>query len=75
MEKDTRDQLRLMMKQAFAVSGASQKSVAEDLGMSPQTMYNIMNCGNMTFAKLSEIADRLGFDVVLRDRESGRIIY
>ena len=62
------------IKMALLDKGIQQKELARRLGYEGKnTIYNMMKRDNMTFAVVEKWADILGCDVVLRDRESGKI--
>lgn len=46
--------------------------IAEMIGLPAQTFYNKLSRDTMKFDDVEKIADLLGCDVVLRDRESGK---
>lgn len=46
--------------------------LAERIGMKRQAFYNKMNRDNMKYSEVQRIADFLGCDVILKDRESGK---
>lgn len=47
--------------------------IAEQLEMDKQVFYNWLNRDKMTVSNLVRVANVLGCDVVLRDRETGKI--
>ena len=61
------------IKTAMVVKGVKSGDLAEQLEKIPQTFYNMLNRDSMRFSEVEAIADALGCDVVLRDRETGRI--
>ena len=62
------------IKMALLDKEIQQKELARRLGYEGKnTIYNMMKRDNMTFAVVEKWADILGCDVVLRDRESGKI--
>ena len=62
------------IKMALIDKGITQKELAEMVGYRHEgSIYNMMKKDNMTFARIEMWADAIGCDVVLRDRESGKI--
>lgn len=62
------------IKIALYDKGIKQMDFAKFLGYkSINSFYNMLNRDNMTYAVVEKWADALGCDVVLRDRESGKI--
>lgn len=47
-------------------------ALAAMLGVNPQVFYNKLSRDTMTFSDAEKIADAIGCDVVLRDRETGK---
>lgn len=60
------------IKTAMTAKGISQRDFAEKTGRITQTFYNMLNRDTMKFSEVEAIADALGCDVVLRDRETGQ---
>lgn len=50
-----------------------QNKVAEELNISPQTLYNTFQNDNMTLKRAGAIADILDCDIVLQDRKTGKV--
>lgn len=67
---DAKTIIKSAMKQKKVKSGA----LADLLGMNHQSFYNKLNRGTMSANFLIEIADAMGCDIVIRDRESGEIV-
>lgn len=62
------------IKKALIDKGITRKQLAELLGYrGTTTIYNMLARDNMTFENIERWADVIGCDVVLRDRETGRI--
>ena len=61
------------LKTAMLYKGIKQKEIAEQLGISKQTLYNCLSNDNLTFKRACDIADLLQCDIVLIDRETGKI--
>lgn len=62
------------IKKALIDKGIKQKELAEVLGYkSINSLYNMLNRDNMTFENAERWANAIGCDVVLRDRETGKI--
>ena len=62
------------LKVAMLDKGIKQKEMADMLGYaSINSIYNALNRDTMTYAVVERWADAIGCDVVLRDRESGKI--
>jgi 23S rRNA C2498 (ribose-2'-O)-methylase RlmM len=61
------------IKTAMIDKGLKAGEVAERLGDNPQVFYNKMSRDSFKYAEAERIADALGCDIVLRDRETGKI--
>lgn len=62
------------IKMALIDKGIKQKELAESLGYkSINSIYNALNRDSMTFEVAERWADVIGCDIVLRDRETGKI--
>ena len=61
------------IKAAMLNKGIKSGELAEKLGKIPQTFYNMLTRDTMKFADVEQIADILGCDVVLVDRETKKI--
>lgn len=61
------------LKMAMLDKGITQIAFAEKIGKPKQSLYNMMSRDSMSYKTVEELADVLGCDVVLRDRETGRI--
>ena len=60
------------IKTAMIDKGIKAGKVAEILGDNPQVFYNKMSRDSFKYAEAERIADALGCDIVLRDRETGK---
>lgn len=63
----------LDLKRAIRMSGLTQREVAERLGITLTSLYQIMT-GNPTYAKMKEIAEVLNVDVVDLFFDEGRLV-
>lgn len=61
------------IKAAMLYKGISQINFAESVGKIPQTFYNQLNRDAFKWKDVEYLADKLGCDVVLVDRETGQI--
>lgn len=61
------------LKKAMIDKDIKQTDLSAVTGRAVQTLRNIMSRDNMNYATVEELADALGCDIVLRDRETGRI--
>ena len=61
------------LKKAMIDKEIKQKEIADILGVSKQTLYNSLSNDNLTFRRAAAIADILNCDIVLIDRETGKI--
>ena len=63
-----------VVKMIMADKGIKSGFIADTLDMDRQVFYNWLNREKgMTVDKLSSVADILGCEVVLRDKETGKI--
>lgn len=61
------------IKTAMVYKNVKSGYLAEKTGKTPGNFYNFLSRDTMRFAEVEAIADALGCDVVLRDRETGQI--
>lgn len=61
------------LKKAMVDKGVTQIVLAERTGRAVQTVRHTMSHGTMNTATFESYADAIGCDVVLRDRETGKI--
>lgn len=62
------------IKKVLIDKDIKQKELAERLGYKGRTsIYNMLAKDNLTFENVERWADAIGCDVVLRDRETGKI--
>lgn len=62
------------IKMALIDKGITQKELAERLGYQrTNSVYNMLNRDNMTYAVVERWADAIGCEIVLRDKENGKI--
>ena len=62
------------IKKALIDKGITQKELAERVGYKNiVSIYNMLGRDNMTFEVIERWADAIDCDVVLRDRETGKI--
>lgn len=63
-------------KMALLDKDIQQKELAKRLGYTGKnSVYNMMKKGNMTYSVLEKWADAIGCEVVLRDKETGKIYF
>lgn len=60
------------LKAVMVLKGLAVNKVATDLGKAPQTFYNMLQRDVMKYSEVEKIADKIGCDIILRDRETGR---
>lgn len=63
----------LLIKTVMLQKGIKLGELARRTDYSPQTLSVKLNRDAMSFEATQKLADALGCDVVLRDRESGKI--
>lgn len=61
------------LKKAMIDKKVTQVTLAEMTGKNLQALRNMFYRDNMTYATIEQLADALGCDVVLQDRETGEI--
>lgn len=61
------------IKVAMVDKGIRAKELAEKSGLQTHNVYNSLNKDNMTFERASLLADALGCEIVLIDKETGKI--
>lgn len=54
------------------VKKARKADIADKLGMNPQSFYNKLARDAMSYNTAEKIADLLGFDIIFRDRKTGK---
>ncbi len=59
------------IERALFEKDLTKKQLAEMLGKPPQSMWNQFNRNTWKYSEVEKIADILGCDVVLKDRETG----
>lgn len=65
---------KALLRSVMARKNIKPGKVSDALGYeSRQTFANLMQYNRMTMRKFAEVADVLGCDVVLQDRETGEI--
>lgn len=64
---------KAILKSVMARKNIKTGSLADALGYKRQTFANWFQYNKMTLEKFSEVADYLGCDVVLIDRDTGEI--
>ena len=62
-----------IINMAVASKKITQKELAERCGMPTQSLYNMLGRNTLTVKSLQTLADAIGCDVVLKDRETGKI--
>ena len=60
------------IKTAMTVKGIKSGELAALVGKTAPNLYNILSRDVLRFSEVEAMADALGCDVVLRDRETGR---
>lgn len=61
------------IRMAILDKDLKQTDIAEALGKPLQSFYNMLCRDTMSYAFVQEVADVLGCDVMLVDRESGKM--
>lgn len=61
------------IKIAMVDKGVKPRHLAEDIGVSPRTISVMLTRDSLSFKTASMYADALGCDIVLQDRETGKI--
>lgn len=61
------------IRAAMKDKGIKTEELSKAVGKPTQSIYNMIYRNTMKFAMVEEYADVLGCDVVLRDRETGKI--
>lgn len=62
------------IKKALLEKDMSQIKLAEIAGKDVGSLRNQLYRDNLTYASVEHLCDVLGYDIVFRDRETGRII-
>lgn len=63
----------ILIKTAMLHKGMKVGDLAPLIGFTPQALSVKLNRDTMTFESAEKMADALGCDIVLRDRETGKI--
>lgn len=58
------------LKTIMVYKGVTAVSLAKALGKATQTFYNMLQRDVMKYSEVEKIADALGCDIILRDRET-----
>lgn len=61
------------LSMAMLDKGISKADFAREADMPVQSLYNMLNRNTMKYKQVEMFADILGCDIVLRDRETGKI--
>lgn len=61
------------IKMALLDKGITQKGLADMIGCPKQTVYNLLFRDNLTLKTAEKYADAIGCEIVLKDKESGKI--
>lgn len=61
------------LKMAMIDKNISQVEFAERADMPVQSLYNMLNRNKMKFKQVEAFAEAIGCEVVLRDKETGKI--
>lgn len=61
------------IEHAMIDKGISKKELAELAGMNKQSLYNCFSLGRLSLQTATRLADVLNCDIVLQDRETGKI--
>lgn len=62
------------IRKALVEKGINQVRLAEIAGKDVGALRNQLYRDNLTYASVEHLCDVLGYDIVFRDRETGRII-
>lgn len=61
------------IRMAMIDKGIKPRHLEQTTGIKSQLISNSLNKDNMTFKRVEMLAEALGCEVVLRDKETGRI--
>lgn len=67
--------IKEIIRRAAKYKKKSYADMARALGITPQTYANTLSRGNLQAATIEKIADVLGCDLVLVDRETGNAFF
>lgn len=62
-----------MIRMIMLDKDVRKKDLADALEIAPQSFYNKLSRDKMDFDTVADILDKLGCDVIARDRVSGKV--
>lgn len=62
------------IKKMLIDKGMTQVDLAEAADKNPLTLRNQLYRDNLTYKSVEHLCDVVGYDIVFRDRETGRVI-